>query len=159
MKKIIITLVSAAAALSFIKLFGGRANNEKEVEITLEDWEGVCAVSDVDPPTRTLKKLKHKVRWVVKNNCSRAVTVTVGGFSSEDPLDPGKTKPFGPEASDNRFDFETIEPGDESRLISKKGKGESPAQPEETYKYDITVRWGEAAGDEYRLDPRVRLTN
>jgi hypothetical protein len=159
MKKIIITLVSAVAALSIIRLFGARANNEKEVEITLEDWDGLCVVSNVDPPTRTLKKLKHKIRWVVKNNCSRAVTVIVEGFRSEDPPDPAKTKPFGLNPSDNIFDFETIEPGDEGRLISKTGKGESPAQPEETYKYGITVRWGAGADEEYKLDPRVRLTN
>jgi hypothetical protein len=159
MNKLVITLVSAAAALSVIKLLGKRDNNEKEVKIKLEEWEGICVVGDVNPYTRVLTKRKHKIRWVVENNCKRTVTVLVDGFLSIDPDDSTKTKPFGPDPSDNRFDFETIEPGKEGRLISKTGKGESPTQSEELYEYDITVRWGEGAGDEYKLDPRVRLTN
>ncbi|HWP41882.1 MAG TPA: hypothetical protein VNO14_01510 [Blastocatellia bacterium] len=154
MKRGLLKLLTLAGAISFITLIKGRPNNEKEIEVEISDGPVRGAVvKRVNPYSLTVKKNRQKVRWNVKNDSGIPVNVIIDGFYRTTPPDPAKSHPFGPDDADNRFDFETIRPGDGSRLISKTGKGEGPPDLHETYKYTIKVRW-EPAG-EFTMDPHV----
>jgi hypothetical protein len=123
---------------------GGRSNNEKDVQILINEVDGKCSI-EVPAAYQSvyIKVNKGKVKWTVINNCAAAATgnVIIENFGKSN------RRPFGGEECDNRFVFDPIAKGEESRMVTRTGKVEG--------RYAYTIRVVDANGTLAELDPEI----
>lgn len=122
----------------------GRSNNEKDVQILINEVGGKCTI-EVPAAYQSvfIKVNKGKVKWTVINNCAAAANgnVIIENFGKSNQ------RPFGGEECDNRFVFDPIAKGEESRMVTRTGKVEG--------RFAYTIRVVNDNGTLAELDPEI----
>ncbi|HEV2707205.1 MAG TPA: hypothetical protein VGV59_14890 [Pyrinomonadaceae bacterium] len=122
----------------------GRSNNEKDVQILINEVGGKCTI-EVPAAYQSvyIKVNKGKVKWTVINNCAAAAAsnVIIENFGKSNQ------RPFGGEECDNRFVFDPIARGEESRMVTRTGKVEG--------RFAYTIKVVNANGTLAELDPEI----